>query len=1351
MDDAHKIREATKGFGRSQRLILSSLYLSPRPIRQFSSVKSAVFNLQNRGLIELRGDQVFLTELGQAVCEAWQEKNDGESDFLSETNSEQKKEPSKLTQLRQAKLERSNQFLELYKQGLSYQDIGDQHGLSRERVRQILNINPAFHEYLKEREEAEAAAEREKKERDKQEFYSRSLAALYRERVAELWDYEKNGDLKPEDVPAGTVLQYVWFKCPIDGHSWKKKPNDITTSWTRSGTSGCPMCAGKKKKPEKQPALTEIYPELISQYWDYEKNNELNLYPEKLTLASNRKAWFKCPHDGNEWQASITSTINQQWSKSNAGCRVCNGTAERKQGEWQRRDPIAVEFPEEVAKYWFYEANNELGLDPMQLTIGSSKEAFFKCPVDGHEWVATITSISKGSWKKGNSGCPACRGLVATETTSLLALYPEYISQYWDYEKNNKLNIFPDKVTRGSQREAWFKCPYDGYEWKTRVGGITKSSWSLGNSGCARCFGWNLESICQFVASLEDHIPNLTQAELYKIFEQSGVLDTKNFEGLKIVKDIIKGKLTGQKLRDVIQGKEAKTSEPETDDSIDVLQADTELQIVDASPSLDMSDISQSFELTSDSQDRLDESNKLPQIKVQKSLEFLSSKIVASADQEAVDFFIASRRNRIWAEVFEDESAVEAIEAFTDEGYGHQVKDQFLDEYNQARDMAIPSGWAFRVDGKITPPNLMQKLAAVRLRSQQRMLNLSLTGTGKTIGGILSSRIINAHLTIIICPLDTVPNWHGEIKHVFPDSRVTIKNFNPHWTDIEEGHHYILLNHEMFQQPSTPAHIRQLLERYQIDFIIVDEIHRCKQRGDDPSKRRQMVLALITNAAEKNPDLHVLGMSATPVINNLKEGKSLVELVTGVERSDLSEKATLNNCMRLHQAFVTLGIRSRVKPKINIKRVTLPVDCTYLVDEIREEGTSILKMEQILTRARIPAILKELRPKTIIYTHYVEGIVDQLKEAIEAEGWTVGFHMGGDKSGRNSFIDGSIDILIASSAMATGVDGFQRVCDRLILNIPPWTSAELEQLEGRLNRQGQVHDTLTILIPVTYGLDDGERWSWDEGRLARLQNKQTIADAAVDGVMPESQLRSESQAFRDLRKWLERLKSGEQKSVIRPKIFVPLPDVDPSDVQRRNVQYGDFSRMNARWSNSYSHTTYERLQGNPEEWMQYHTLYQEARKTWSLIPHEEAIKWLQKRSDLVVADFGCGEAVIAKALVGKHTVHSFDFIAINNSVIECDMARVPLEDSCLDVAMFNLSLMGLNVADYIREASRTLKLDGQLWIYEVTSRMKNLQGFVRGLETAGFRIIENTEVWKFRYIRAIKSEEVDLSQIKVQL
>jgi Hypothetical methyltransferase/Probable Zinc-ribbon domain/Type III restriction enzyme, res subunit len=1338
MSNAYSIQQATKQVGRNQRLILGSLYLSPQPLKKFSSVGNTILSLHARGLVALSDGQVSLTDLGEAACVFWQkgdiDRSEESDEFIDDGN-------KKLSKLKNVDLRKSDQFLELYKQGLNGRQIGERYGISRERVRQILNPNPAFHEYLKERKEAKAAAEIEKKELAKQESYSKSLSALYPTRVAELWDCEKNGDLQPEHVPAGSTQHLIWFKCPVDGHSWQKKPNDITTSWTRSGTSGCPACAGKKKKAEKQPTLLDTYPEFIDQYWNHDKNRELNLDPKKLTLASNKKVWFKCPHDSNEWEARITATVQQQWSKGNPGCRTCNGTAERKIGKWNRRDPIAIEFPDEIAKYWLCRTNDELGLDPMKLTAGSLREAFFKCPIDNHEWVTSIVSITRSAWAKGNSGCPACCGFVATNKTSLTALYPDHVAQYWNYEENNKIGVYPDKLTRGSTKEAWFKCPNDGYEWKTRINSLTRSSWNRGNSGCARCgSGWTLEAIRQFVSSLEVHIPTLTPAELYKIFEQSGVLGTTNSEGLKIVKDIIRGKLKGQKLRNIIESKEAGVSK--VADDLDVtLNADNELGILDETL---QSGESQSFEILSESrfQEDVDDIPELPKIKVQKSLEFLSSNIVASADQEAIDFFTASRRNRIWADVFEDESAVEAIESFTDEGYGRQVRDQFLDEYNQARNMTIPSGWAFRVDGKVTPPNLMQKLAAVRLRSQRRMLNLSLTGTGKTIGGILSSRLIDAHLTIIICPLDTIPNWNGEIKQVFPDSKVTTQNFNPYWINIEDGHHYIILNHEMFQQPSTADHIRQLLERYQIDLIIIDEIHRCKQRSDDMSKRRQMILALITNATERNPDLHVLGMSATPVINNLKEGKSLVELVTGVERADLGEQATINNCMRLHQAFVTLGIRSKVKPKIKINDLKLPVDCTHLIDEIREEGTSILKMEQILTRARIPVILKEIKPKTIVYTHYVEGIVDQLKEAIEAEGWTVGFHMGGDKSGRNSFIDGSIDVLIASSAMATGVDGFQRVCDRLILNIPPWTSAELEQLEGRLNRQGQVHDSLTILMPVTYGLDDGEHWSWDEGRLARLKNKQTVADAAVDGVLPEGQLRSESQAFRDLRKWLERLKTGEQKSVIRPRIFVPLPDSDPADLRRRQAQYGDFSRMNARWNSSYSHTTYERLQAKPEEWMQYHTLYQEARKTWSVTPYEEAIKWLNKRSDLVVADFGCGEALIAKALIGKHTVHSFDFIAINDSVVECDMTHVPLEDSCLDVAMFNLSFMGLNSADYIQEAARTLKLDGQLWIYEVTSHIKDLREFIRNLELAGFRIIENAEISKFQYIQAIKAEEV---------
>ena len=76
------------------------------------------------------------------------------------------------------------------------------------------------------------------------------------------------------------------------------------------------------------------------------------------------------------------------------------------------------------------------------------------------------------------------------------------------------------------------------------------------------------------------------------------------------------------------------------------------------------------------------------------------------------------------------------------------------------------------------------------------------------------------------------------------------------------------------------------------------------------------------------------------------------------------------------------------------------------------------------------------------------------------------------------------------------------------------------------------------------------------------------------------------------------------------------------------------------------------------------------------MPYEEMIRWCQKRSGLVIGDFGCGEAKLAEALADRHTVHSFDHVAVNDAVVACDMAHVPLGDETLDVAIFSLSLMG---------------------------------------------------------------------------
>eukprot|EP00980_Cylindrotheca_fusiformis_P020822 scaffold7815_cov62-Cylindrotheca_fusiformis.AAC.1 len=102
----------------------------------------------------------------------------------------------------------------------------------------------------------------------------------------------------------------------------------------------------------------------------------------------------------------------------------------------------------------------------------------------------------------------------------------------------------------------------------------------------------------------------------------------------------------------------------------------------------------------------------------------------------------------------------------------------------------------------------------------------------------------------------------------------------------------------------------------------------------------------------------------------------------------------------------------------------------------------------------------------------------------------------------------------------------------------------------------------------------------------------------------------------------------------------------------------------------------------------------------------------QQKDKFVVADFGCGDAQLAKDLLKVNNnkdqcqVYSFDLVSQNELVTACDMAHVPLENKSVDVVVFCLALMGTNLADFIREAHRVLKDNGRVHIAEVRSRIE---------------------------------------------
>lgn len=136
----------------------------------------------------------------------------------------------------------------------------------------------------------------------------------------------------------------------------------------------------------------------------------------------------------------------------------------------------------------------------------------------------------------------------------------------------------------------------------------------------------------------------------------------------------------------------------------------------------------------------------------------------------------------------------------------------------------------------------------------------------------------------------------------------------------------------------------------------------------------------------------------------------------------------------------------------------------------------------------------------------------------------------------------------------------------------------------------------------------------------------------------------------------------------------------------------------------------------------YHKGYQTQMKKWPMNPLNIIINDLKKKPlNFVIADFGCGDAKLAKSLL--NVVHSFDLVAMNEHVVACDMAKVPLENRTVDVVVFCLSLMGTNLTDYLMEANRILKIGGLLKIAEVESRFENVDHFIEYLKNLGFTLL----------------------------
>jgi len=182
-----------------------------------------------------------------------------------------------------------------------------------------------------------------------------------------------------------------------------------------------------------------------------------------------------------------------------------------------------------------------------------------------------------------------------------------------------------------------------------------------------------------------------------------------------------------------------------------------------------------------------------------------------------------------------------------------------------------------------------------------------------------------------------------------------------------------------------------------------------------------------------------------------------------------------------------------------------------------------------------------------------------------------------------------------------------------------------------------------------------------------------------------------------------------------------------------------------RWINellykSDSEHAHQMMQEDPKVYEEYHTGFRHQVHSWPNNPVSHYISLLSSYPQkTVIADLGCGDAALARALIPKGmTVLSFDLVSDGVFVVEADTCtRIPLpgsdgtehksgtiegEGGVVDVAVCALSLMGTNWPNCIREAWRVLRSQGELKIAEVASRFTDVDDFVSVVCSFGFRL-----------------------------
>lgn len=526
------------------------------------------------------------------------------------------------------------------------------------------------------------------------------------------------------------------------------------------------------------------------------------------------------------------------------------------------------------------------------------------------------------------------------------------------------------------------------------------------------------------------------------------------------------------------------------------------------------------------------------QVGVQRIMEDSLTVVPDEHDKEWWWFQVSYRIKLCWYAIMDEETGKAQLGKLLNEKKGKNkfhdaVLDGFLKEYKSVTTMSYKD----RFYTYPKKPQVNQLYCAWMMRNRNFFFDMSSTGTGKSGCGIISAMSQNTKRCVIVCPLNIVVQWHRNVKkfynscfasHSEEHNKYIPNEFFIDQTENKANFH--IINYDKFNREDSARTVAKQFElRNPVDMIILDESQRVKSAKEDEKEdtaTRKNVALLIKQLRKNNRNLKVLMLSATPVVNKISEGKSLLEMGTGTEYN-FSTYPTVLNASKLYTEFQPFCMRWVKNYQIDQRGKDEPIIIRSYVPEYmtRDQFEELHwdDFDEFNTKYRIATILKLIREaknkkqdaRIIVYTDYIDGIVDQLQIAFNDAGLRYGLFIGSDKSGmirktgkkdnegseiiENPFTLGELDVLIASSPIAIGVDDLQYNCNTIIFNGLVWTWAKFEQIVGRLVRTGQTQDHVNIHL--VFANLNGYEYDY-KVKYLRILAKKSIGDCVTTGTLP---------------------------------------------------------------------------------------------------------------------------------------------------------------------------------------------------------------------------------------------------------